>query len=205
MPFCTNCGSSYEIGTQKCTKCGENLPRLNSLRKENISTDIFKKKNKTDDLKKTPAAGISKRLTAGGIDLFVGIAVMFFIVRIVLYRFLMRRAIIKGILASLIIYALSAAYFLLRDSLKGKSLGKLICSLTVVNLERNRPADIADSILRNCMFAIIVIPIIGWIIFGILSIFIIVQISMGKEQRVGDKFAKTKVIEDRYIENIYFR
>lgn len=205
MPYCSYCGSSYKLGIDKCPKCGEDLPKLNSVAEGNNSSELLKKNYQEIDFAKVPVAGIAKRLAAGGVDLFIGIVLMIFIIRIVLFRYILRRAFIKGFLAFVIIYALSAVYFLLRDSLKGKSVGKLICSLTVVNLERKKPADLADSILRNSMLAIIVIPVFGWIIFSILSIIIIVQISVGKEQRIGDRFANTRVIEDRFMGNIYFK
>jgi len=201
MPFCSSCGSAYEFGINHCPKCGHELPKLNSILENNKSKELPKGEEK--DLTAIPVAQAAKRISAGVVDIIIGIGLLLFVIRIILFRLILRRAFIRGFFTSLVIYAIfAAAYFLFRDSLKGKSIGKLLFGLTVINVERKRPADIADSLLRNAIFAFIVVPFAGWIIFILLSGLISLQIFMGKEQRIGDKFAHTKVIEDRYLENV---
>ncbi|GAF99437.1 unnamed protein product, partial [marine sediment metagenome] len=179
MPFCDKCGFSYELGENKCPKCGEYLPKFDIEEKNFRSKSESIKQKKSDTI---PVASIEKRLIAGAFDIIIGIGLMFFIIRIVIFRFIFRRALVKGLFAVLIVYTLSAIYFLLRDSLKGKSFGKMIFGLTVVNIERNKEADLADSMLRNAILAIIIVPVIGWIIFAICTVIIVIQIGMGKEQ-----------------------
>jgi uncharacterized membrane protein YvbJ len=84
MPYCSNCGSLFKFGIDRCPNCGEDLPQLKSLEKENSSSHLFKEQNKNNSFEKTPPAAIGKRLAAGGIDFFIGIFVMIFIIRIVL-------------------------------------------------------------------------------------------------------------------------
>jgi len=202
MPFCLKCGYSYEFGIDKCPKCGTELPNIKSKEKITNKESDLEPKKKIENLTAIPVATIGKRISAGIVDLIIGVVLIFFVIRIVFFRYMLRKAVIRGVLSVVIIYVISALYFILRDSLKGKSIGKLILGLTVVNLERGRPADLADSILRNSVLGIIIVPAIGWIIFFILIVIITIQISLGKEQRIGDRFAHTKVIEDRYLHNI---
>lgn len=201
MAYCSKCGASYESKIDNCPKCGSKLPTLNSIKEPHdfSKPEIENKKG----IISLPAATISKRLLAGIVDLFIGIGLISFILLVVIPRFLARRFLIRGFSAFIIIYFLSALYFIFRDSLSGKSVGKLIFALTVINLKRGKPADLADSILRNSILGIIAIPVFGWITFLIFSSIITVQISLGKAQRIGDGFAHTKVIEDKYLNNIY--
>ncbi|MFW6129865.1 MAG: RDD family protein [Atribacterota bacterium] len=206
MPYCRKCGFSNKFGINKCPKCGTKLPKLEFSKKgKDISESATKSKKENKELSSIPAVAIPKRITAGVVDLLIGIGIVIFIMRVFVFRYILRKALIRGFLSVIIIYALSALYFLLRDSLKGKSIGKLILGLTVVNLERRKPADLADSILRNSLLGMIIIPVVGWIIFAIITAIITVQISLGREQRIGDGFAHTKVIEDKYLDNIYLR
>ncbi len=199
MPYCSQCGYLYKFGINKCPKCETDLKKISSPGKRNInqSDSGMEKKDKSV----TPVAPIAKRISAGLIDLLIGIGLMYFIIRIVIFRYVLRKALVSGILSVFIIYVLSALYFLLRDSLKGKSFGKLILALTVINVERQKPADFADSMLRNSVLAVIIIPFIGWIIFCVVLLIIIIQILSGKQQRIGDHFAHTKVIEDKFLNN----
>jgi uncharacterized RDD family membrane protein YckC len=201
MPYCVKCGKNYEIGEKYCSHCGAEVYREEyKANHYEINSDSVKEQNlsKLGDL---PAAKIGLRLGAGFIDVVIGTVLIFIIIRIIFFRLILNRAFIRGFISVLIIYAISALYFLLRDGLQGKSIGKLIFGLTTVNIEDNKPADISDSLLRNSILAIIVIPIVGWIAFLLISTVIAVQISLGKKQRLGDRFANTLVIEDKYFEN----
>ena len=196
MPFCIKCGSSYDIGSKKCSLCGETLPN-NDI--ENKSQKTNEETHNNGKSRSIPSASISKRLLAGILDIFIGIGSMVFIIYFVLIRFFAKKALFRGYLAIIIIYALAGLYILVRDCLKGKSFGKMIFGLTTVNIEKRKEADLGDSILRNAILASIVVPVIGWIVFIISSVIIAIQIGTGKEQRIGDAFAKTKVIEDKFL------
>lgn len=191
MPYCSKCGFKYIHGSELCSKCGERLP-----------TTIIEIREKCKPSPNTiviPAASREKRLFAGAFDLIIGIGIMFFIIRIVIFRFIIRRAVLKGMFVIILVYVLSALYFLLRDSLKGKSFGKMIFGITAVNLERKKETDLADSMLRNAVLALIIVPVIGWILFIIFTTIITIQIGLGNEQRIGDAFAKTTVIDDKNL------
>ena len=90
-----------------------------------------------------------------------------------------------GILLSFFIYI---GYFLMRDALfKGKSIGKLLVGLTVVDLDRNK-CTLQESILRNIIF---IIPIVSYVIE-----YIVMTVS-NEGKRLGDLLAKTTVEDDR--------
>ena len=76
----------------------------------------------------------------------------------------------------------------------------MIVGLTAVSLDKLKPASISDSLLRNAIFALIAIPVIGWFAFLVFAILSGVQIILGRPQRLGDGFAHTVVIDDRNLE-----
>lgn len=53
--------------------------------------------------------------------------------------------------ASRLFLFLAAAYLLLRDAVAGRSVGKFVCGLVVINLETGRPSGKAASISRNAL------------------------------------------------------
>jgi uncharacterized RDD family membrane protein YckC len=90
----------------------------------------------------------------------------------------------------LVIYiAVAAAYLLLRDGVKGQSIGKFVCGLVVISLERGRPCSVFDSVRRN---ALLLLP--G---ANLVAIFLeastVVRDPQG--QRLGDRLAQTQVVE----------
>jgi uncharacterized RDD family membrane protein YckC len=123
-------------------------------------------------------------------------------------------ALIDGVLASVVgvipvIGALvGAAYMLVRDGLEldfmhGRSIGKHLMKLRPIRLD-GQPMDIMTSVKRNIPFAIgpaiMIIPILGWIIGPVIALIIgvieIVLVLTDRDgRRLGDKFAETKVIE----------
>src|SRR5262245_37415455 len=46
---------------------------------------------------------------------------------------------------------IGAAYLLVRDSIRGQSVGKWVAGLVVISLESGRPADVARSLRRNAL------------------------------------------------------
>ncbi len=93
-------------------------------------------------------------------------------------------------------------YLLIADGFfKGRSIGKKLLRLKVINLQRNTHADFRDSILRNFILALslflILIPFIGWIILFIIFAFeFILMIGNPEGKRLGDLISKTMVVEE---------
>jgi len=170
MPFCNQCGHEYQIGDTTCKKCGASLPAIPD------DSSKIKKITKVQNPK-------LKRFLAGVIDIFVAAAILlfFFSSRRLTIAIFLKRGI--GILAPHL-------YLLLKDSIEGKSVGKLILGIMVFNKKEEKVGGIFDSIIRNWYLAI---PFIGPTIFA----FIIgVQILTGKGKRLGDEGAGTIIISD---------
>jgi uncharacterized RDD family membrane protein YckC len=101
---------------------------------------------------------------------------------------------------------IGAAYMLIKDGLfESQSLGKKLMKLQVVTLDGSK-ADYVVSAKRNAIFAvpslISIIPLIGWIIGGLLSLVVaIVEIvkvlNDPKGRRMGDQWANTQVISQK--------
>jgi len=96
-------------------------------------------------------------------------------------------------------------YILIGDGFnEGRSLGKKLVKLRVINTTTGKPADFRDSIIRNSPIAFAVlfflIPFWGWllwIIIGIptLAIEVYLMRSLDHQARLGDTMADTKVVE----------
>jgi uncharacterized RDD family membrane protein YckC len=96
-------------------------------------------------------------------------------------------------------------YILICDGLKdGRSLGKRVVGLHVINTTTGKPSDFKDSIIRNSTVAVPVlffmVPIIGWflwILIGIpiLAIEVYLMTRLDAQARLGDTMADTKVSE----------
>jgi uncharacterized RDD family membrane protein YckC len=84
--------------------------------------------------------------------------------------------------------------------LSGKSVGKLLTGLTVVNQGAKRRANLRDSFLRNVPFGFLVAPIFGWLVFLALSVVAAFQIALGKPRRFGDGMAGTTIMTDAAAE-----
>lgn len=77
------------------------------------------------------------------------------------------------------------AVFLCKDGWQGKSPGRRLVGLTVVRSDLHDTAGVADSLKRNL---VTLIPF-AWVVIGF---------QLRKGFRVGDRWAKTKVIWDQY-------
>lgn len=75
-------------------------------------------------------------------------------------------------------------YLLLRDTLGGRSLGKLAVGLRVVDV-KERPLKISQAIIRNIFVVLPLLPLLEY--------FVMLKNQQGR--RVGDKVAKTLVID----------
>jgi uncharacterized RDD family membrane protein YckC len=90
---------------------------------------------------------------------------------------------------SVLSLAAGAAYLLLRDAIRGQSVGKFLFGLVVIGLETGRPSSLAGSVRRN---ALLLLP--GANVVGIfLETRTIVRDPQG--QRLGDRLAQTQVVE----------
>ena len=84
---------------------------------------------------------------------------------------------------------IGGAYLLLRDAVAGRSVGKFLFGLVVVNLETGRPCGWRASTSRNVL---LLLPGAN-IVASILEASTIVRDPQG--QRLGDRFALTQVVE----------
>jgi uncharacterized RDD family membrane protein YckC len=86
------------------------------------------------------------------------------------------------------VYA-AAAYLLLRDALAGRSVGKFVCGLVVINLQTGLPGGFRASASRNVLFLLPGANLVG----AFLEAGTITRDPQG--QRLGDRFALTQVVE----------
>jgi hypothetical protein len=92
--------------------------------------------------------------------------------------------------------AAGAAYLLVRDAVRGRSVGKLVFGLVVINLETGRPANLWSSVRRNFL---LLIP--GANVAAIfLEAFTIARDVQG--QRLGDRLAQTQVVEGFGVQDL---
>ena len=91
--------------------------------------------------------------------------------------------------SSIALAASGTAYILLRDMVRGRSLGKFLFGLTVISLETGRPASSRDSVARNVLF---VLP--GANIAALfLETWTLARDPQGL--RLGDRLAMTQVVD----------
>jgi uncharacterized RDD family membrane protein YckC len=100
---------------------------------------------------------------------------------------------------------LGLGYTLIHDGLrKGQSLGKWIFNLKTIDLKKDTPCTMRESVIRNAPLGVAVffgiIPFWGWIILVLLGIPLIIlevylMTTLANGGRLGDVMADTKVIE----------
>lgn len=88
-------------------------------------------------------------------------------------------------IANYVSYALIHVVFALKDSFRGKSPGKSFSNLTVVDEETRQPIGLAQSLKRNLWM---VVP----------CLWIVAAFQVGRGRRLGDRWAKTRVIWDNH-------
>ncbi len=118
-------------------------------------------------------ADLRKRLLAGAID---GVPVV-------------TSFLVSWNSGSSLLAAIAAAYLLLRDSVRGQSIGKLLLGLVVINLETGRPCTLKDSVWRNGVF---LVPGANAVAVCLEPITLIRH---PQGQRLGDVLAQTQVVE----------
>src|SRR3972149_2866135 len=171
MPYCNQCGTSYEMGNNICSKCNSALP---------ISQEESTRKTITEDT----SVPKTKRFIAGIIDLAVAFLLGY------AFIFIKRRGMAAMLVKRTVPIILPHVYLLLKDSFEGKSVGKLFMNIIVYNEKGHKPAGVLDSIIRNWFFAV---PGIGPTLF---SVVVGAQILLGNRKRLGEDWAKTVVISD---------
>jgi uncharacterized RDD family membrane protein YckC len=125
-----------------------------------------------------------RRFIAGLIDLAIA-----FLLGIAIFL-AGRRYLILIIARRATMFIVPLVYLMIKDSIGGKSIGKLATGLRVWNDNENRPGNIFDSIIRNWYLAI---PVLGP---TLIAAVIGAQILAGWKQRIGDGWAGTSVIKD---------
>ena len=156
-----------------------------------------------------PRAKLGKRIIAYIIDAFIASIVLIItapIAFIPFYTSLVSRAgfgfsgfqFLLAILCLIAGFGWVLYYSLLRDSFgRGQSIGKRAVGLMVVRFDDNLPCTKKDSLLRNVVafgFGLI----LGWIpVLNYLAGFIepLIAVFHAKGMRLGDRLAKTQVIE----------
>lgn len=170
MPFCNNCGTKYSFGDERCSNCGTKLATVPSQTSQLDKPIEFS----------NPGA---KRIIAGLIDYFIAMLIFFLL-------FLSKRMIFLIILRRGLAIVIPHLYLLVKDSIEGKSIGKMLLGILVFNENDKKPASMLDSIIRNWYLAI---PILGPTVFVLI---IGTQILSGKRKRIGEESAGTIVITD---------
>lgn len=120
-----------------------------------------------------PKADVKRRFLAAGVDSFLILGPWLYYVKTRSAWFLL----------------VGAGYLLLRDSMAGRSPGKFLCGLVVIDLGTGEPAGIAASARRNFM---LVIPGAN-LMAVILETATVIRDPQG--QRLGDRFALTQVVD----------
>lgn len=93
-------------------------------------------------------------------------------------------------------------YLLISDGLfDGRSLGKKVLRLRVLSLPAGTGGSFRDSVLRNStlFFPLLLynIPLLGWIFAAaVLALEFLLTLGNGDGMRLGDDFARTKVVEE---------
>lgn len=82
--------------------------------------------------------------------------------------------------------------FLIKDGFDGQSIGKKLMGVTVIREDKGDSADFPDSFKRN-------LPLL------IPFMFLIIACRLEKGKRIGDGWAKTKVIWNKYKNQELFR
>jgi uncharacterized RDD family membrane protein YckC len=74
-------------------------------------------------------------------------------------------------------------YILLKDSFSGKSIGKALTGLRVIDTKESKPAGLGKSLMRNFIFIIPIVPLVE----------LIVANCRKDKKRLGDLIAGTAV------------
>lgn len=170
MPYCNDCGTQYTVGATKCPRCGALLPAattggVNHLIPRPVSSPVI------------------KRFAAGIFDLLIALAMFAAL-------FFTRRLLLLVVFRRSLALVIPHLYLLTKDSVEGKSIGKLLTGVVVFDEVKRKRGGLLDSIIRNWYLAI---PFVGP---TLIAVVIGAQILSGRRQRMGDAGAGTTVISD---------
>ncbi len=127
-------------------------------------------------------------------------------------------------LVTLIVSTIVTLLFYMKDGFGGKSIGKMICGVTVIDRDSGKPIGFFTSLKRwlpfliimivlNLLSALVVVGVIDQVVGGVIILglsvvagFMVLAIGviMAKGPRWGDGIANTKVIWDKYAGNPVF-
>jgi len=90
---------------------------------------------------------------------------------------------------SILLPILGSSYLVLRDGMRGQSVGKLLAGLVVMDLPHDRPCGLTASVVRNVVFLIPGANVVA----AVLETISATRDPQG--QRLGDRVAQTQVVE----------
>lgn len=123
-----------------------------------------------------------KRVLAGFIDLIIACIIQFILMVfcIIIPVFIRAEVLNIAVVLNLVITFVTINYMLLRDLIGGRSIGKRLVGLKVIDKQTGEPAGLLKCLLRNVTWFIGSIDIIVYLIKG---------------ARLGDMLAGTDVVE----------
>lgn len=189
MPYCQHCGAESGNIKQPCPSCGKEMVFAANVEDDSASQKAV---GLSGHFAALPACSKGARIFAGIIDAAIAGALLYALRRYQLLPPLLSKY-------QFFLSIVPALYLVLRDSLGGKSVGKLIAGITVVNIAENKIGGIGDSFLRNGLLAFVAIPRFGWMAGLAVGSIMFLQVLFGKGNRLGDKFANTRVVNDRSL------
>ena len=183
--------NSYEVFKKLTTEELKNLLSEGMLAPDaaNTVSDILRQRHLTEIEKKKPAitfpnsasrASLASRLGAKMIDVW-GLFLILVLLISVLQDAL--PGLREGI--GYVGIGLGLAYFLLKDGMKGQSIGKRLCGIAVVHVGNETPCSWGASVVRN--------------LIGFFGIFDLVFLFGSDRRRLGDLAAGTRVIKSTYL------
>lgn len=189
MPFCTNCGTEYEKGDGFCSSCGNQLSTKESAFNQSTEIPSNRPLSECDGLNligqdpEMDYQGVWTRFIAISIDSIILYIILFIILFAMPFigLYLDRDWIWPFFLVSWL------GYFVLLEGFKGQTIGKMITKIKVVK-DDGTPCDLQAAFMRNAIRFIDMLPFMY--IIGAVS-----MIYSKKEQRLGDRAAKTVVIK----------
>ncbi len=193
MSTCTQCLAEQDSQASFCSKCGAQLHEaLESIVVTGTPPGSIPRETQ---LETYPAAPRVRRLFAAAIDIAIGSLFLIPLISLPIWM----GAFVKGSFLTKILRFLPALYLLFRDSIGGRSIGKALMGLVTYDRSLRRPANVIDSVVRNWPLAFTLIPWIGWILSCVFTAIIAIQILIGRPRRLGDGFATTQVIDEKWL------
>lgn len=196
MPVCPYCGVEYDQHTLFCMRCGERLPPQGAPPPRQRRWDTPSKppyhpypspRYPIKLYHPSMKAPLFERCVAVGIDWIITVTLMIIIIYATGMVFSVETGafIVTG--ATFATPFLAYGYFAVKDCIRGgRSIGKGIMGLRVVDLNSGRPATFIQSSLRNCCC--------GWCDWYCCYFTALLN---SDRRRIGDQVAGTVVIRDQ--------